>query len=672
VRFRSYLFLSLLLLSFSLGLRAQTYVPWCTAEMLDVHLLLPSESSDGRTSAHLLVLDLRNRGKELCTLIDFAVHLPIQDGYSNRFGGGVDHSVAAKTLADAQSRMGPGDEVHQVIAWSSVPQTQNKRAYDDCLSSDGLTATIGRNEPVLEVRHLWLEQCGEAWMSSMRAGPFVPSEELSADWLARYGLHRSDIAEPLRSVEPTRLRSFDPIQYLKSTFESGYSGWFVLWLERPAGATADCAFRTLRRREADGKTTFLVNHCAPAKEKSTAVPKRLFEIMLRDYNMSPERVGQVDYESTTELAQNGKAVVAAGITSVEVRNPTDPMLPAIESALKPCRADQLALQATVKLGNLVDIHDLEFMADVPRAGRVYTFTNASQETCLIGGTPELQFLPQQGYPEIKVGLGSCRDCSDALFTARGHHWIALEPAQSAHFIVTGKPVYGIYHSPCALQQRFVVANPAGTMQLDYGLPSCGQIDVSAWRDGAYDDDPLNLRYSLAKSSGSAAPEPPPLPEACAKEVTTGTGRPFMFPSQGPVQFGLSSRPSAFRDNAPLAIWVYNPTDKEVGVMTCGDLDGFFIGGFDVLDQSENRVLAKQEVKAGHTVMRELMACTRNFPINIPPHSCAHGDLDHPGYDFVKNLGSMYTLPAGHYRVVPRHKEGKQRLATTGLAVEITP
>jgi hypothetical protein len=503
----------------------------------------------------------------------------------------------------------------------------------------------------------------------MRAGPFVPGEELSAEWLARYGLHRSDIAEPPPSVEAARLRSFDSIQYLKSTFESGYTGWFVLWLERPAGAAANCAFRTLRRREDDGQTTILVNHCAPATKNSPPVPKRLFEIMLRDYNMFPERVGQVDYESTTELMHERKPIVATGTTSVEVRDPTDPMLPAIETALKSCRTDQLALQATLKLGGQIDVHDLDPNADVPRAGRVYTFTNASKETCLVGGTPDLQVPVLPESSGRKISLGVCRDCSDALFAGRGQHWITVEPAQQAHFIVTGKPVYGIYHSPCAFWSKLFLANASGTTQLDYGLPSCQQIDVSAWRDGAYDNDPLNLRYTPAKGISA---EISALPVACAKEVTPATGRPLMFPSEGAVQFGLSSRSSAFRDNAPLAIWVYNPTDKDVGVKTCADLDGFFIGGFDVLDQGGNRVLAKQEVKAGHSTMRQLMSCTRNFAINIPARSCVHGDFDHPGYDFVKNLGSMYTLPAGHYQVVPRLKEGEERLSTTGLAVDVTP
>ena len=48
------------------------------------------------------------------------------------------------------------------------------------------------------------------------------------------------------------------------------------------------------------------------------------------------------------------------------------------------------------------------------------------------------------------------------------------------------------------------------------------------------------------------------------------------------------------------------------------VNGFFIGGFDVLDESGNRVLAKEEVKQrdqsggkSSRYARQLMACTRN-------------------------------------------------------------
>ncbi|QEE30645.1 hypothetical protein FTW19_23230 [Terriglobus albidus] len=662
---RFYVFL-LLIFTFCGGLHAQTSVPWCTAEMLDVRLFLPPESSNHSDSAHLLVVDLQNRGTGTCSLNSFDVHLPIEDGSGFRFGGETDHSPAAKKFADAQFHMAPGDEAHRVIAWSSVPQMQEQSAYDDCRSYEGFTTATLANQQILTVEHLWLEQCGQALISAMRAGPFVPGEELSAEWLARYGMHRSDIVEPPSSIVPTRLGSFDSIQYVKSTFESGYSGWFALWLERLHGATGSCAFRTLRRREADGRTTIVVNHCPPVKAKTSESSKRFSQFALRDYKMLPERIGRVDYETTAELTQNGKPATAIGITTVEIRDPTDPMLPAIETDLKPCRANQLALQATVELGDAIDVHDSSPFANVPRAGRAYTFTNASQETCLIGGTPDLQVpvLPESSGK--KVGLGVCRNCTDALFAGRSQHWITLEPTQSAHFIVTGKPVYGIYHLPCAFWSKLFLANMGGTIELDYGLPACEGIDVSAWRDGAYDDDPLNLHYVSSKPSSD---KPLDLPDKCAKDVTPSTGRPVMFAPDGAVQFGLSSRSSAFHDNAPLAIWAYNPTDNDVELTkACADINELFLERFDVLDQSGNRVLTKQEVKP----WRDIIVCTRDFPISIASHSCIHGNLDYHGSGFVVNLPSMYTLPVGHYQVVPKLKKGDRRLSITGLAVDVTP
>jgi hypothetical protein len=57
----------------------------------------------------------------------------------------------------------------------------------------------------------------------------------------------------------------------------------------------------------------------------------------------------------------------------------------------------------------------------------------------------------------------------------------------------------------------------------------------------------------------------------------------MFPPRGSLQYGLSSRPGLLHDNIPLAIWVSNPTDEAASVMTCEDLEYFFVDGFDLLD-----------------------------------------------------------------------------------------
>lgn len=638
-------------------------VPWCTAEMLDARLLLPSDLMQKTLSSGLLSVELQNRGKKPCHLVDFLIHLPAQNAYNQRFASGQDHSAAARKLADAQSLLAPGEQVHQVIAWSTAPQIKDRPTWDNCLSSDGLTATVGRGESILKVEHLWLLQCGQAWMSSMRAGPFVRGEELSDDWLRLYSLHRSDVAEPPPPVS-AKLSSSNAISYLPGTFESGYNGWLTLALERPSNSVGECGFQMLRRREEDGQTTILVNHCPVRNAHKLSGSPQFVDVMLREYGMLPERVGHVEYELITGTVHDGKSFAASGVATVEVRDPIDPMLPIIETTLKPCRPEQLTLKATVKIGNQIDLASLKPLADVPREGRVYTFANNSGETCLIGGTPALTVVVEPGTSGNTIGLGVCRDCSDALFRARGQHWIALGPARPAHFIITSRPATGINNTACHAPSWIAFAGTAGKNRMPYGLRSCGQIDVSAWRDGAYDDDPLNLRLPNATSLEKTSP----LPAACVGEATAESGLPFFFPGKGAVQFGLSSLPSSYRDGAPVALWVSNPSDKEVSLMSCEDYDGFFVGGFDVLDQTGNRVLEKQEVEADHPVMRQLMACTANVPVQIPPHSCRHG---YPDKSSPFKLGSLYTLPAGHYEVVPRGAQGSARL-TEGLSINVTP
>ena len=48
----------------------------------------------------------------------------------------------------------------------------------------------------------------------------------------------------------------------------------------------------------------------------------------------------------------------------------------------------------------------------------------------------------------------------------------------------------------------------------------------------------------------------------------------------------------------------------------------------------------------------LFGCSLNGPINIPAHTCAHGNFAQPGSDFVKDLRRYYSLSPGTYFVVP--------------------
>jgi hypothetical protein len=58
--------------------------------MLDARLLLPSDSMQNTASSGLLAVELQNRETKPCHLIDFLIHLPVQNGYEATLqsGGG--------------------------------------------------------------------------------------------------------------------------------------------------------------------------------------------------------------------------------------------------------------------------------------------------------------------------------------------------------------------------------------------------------------------------------------------------------------------------------------------------------------------------------------------------------------------------------------------------------
>ena len=144
----------------------------------------------------------------------------------------------------------------------------------------------------------------------------------------------------------------------------------------------------------------------------------------------------------------------------------------------------------------------------------------------------------------------------------------------------------------------------------------------------------------------------PIPEACLKEITPTSGRPFMLPPKGSVKFGLSSRPSALRDKAPLVVWVSNPTNRLLWVATCSDLEHLLTDAIDVVSADGTRILSniereeQSEPGAKDRVRFRTGACLRNITIQIPPKSCVHGDFEKSTYDFVKRLGDYYSLGLG--------------------------
>ena len=69
----------------------------------------------------------------------------------------------------------------------------------------------------------------------------------------------------------------------------------------------------------------------------------------------------------------------------------------------------------------------------------------------------------------------------------------------------------------------------------------------------------------------------------------------MMRSNNGLSFGLSLTRREFVKGQPITmhLWVDNPTDQPVGVMTCMDLDYFRYHGYDIYDASGIASLSDQ-------------------------------------------------------------------------------
>src|SRR5207302_1818078 len=138
---------------------------------------------------------------------------------------------------------------------------------------------------------------------------------------------------------------------------------------------------------------------------------------------------------------------------------------------------------------------------------------------------------------------------------------------------------------------------APAMNLPFEAGTCASVDVSAWREGIYDGDPLNTEFDKkeeAREADRGGPAPPP--EACAKKITEDTGRPVMWPriEGAAIQYGFSTKAVHYGEPVTVLMWVYNPGDREAGVMTCSDMEWFWALDVGLLDSAGHRLLTHSE------------------------------------------------------------------------------
>ena len=476
---------------------------------------------------------------------------------------GRDESSTAAALRAKHDIIAPGEDAHFIMAWSAVPVIYRDYAWGSCSSIDNLMLGVGLpyGAPALNVRHLWIRACGGFFRSQMRQGKLLADEPVPQAWLDQYKIRREDLTPPEEVMEgrdskALSLRPMQEIEYLKSTFESGYAEYVVLILQRTPAEIATCPFRTLQRREADGETTIYINHCETVGRANPAIVDGHAELHLPEYNLIPQRTGHVEY---TVVA--GTKTLAAVTTTIDVRDSTKPMLPVTDSSVPDCEGSQLNYApAPVDLGtHWKNPNAIGMPGEKPwQDGRAFQFTNKSDTTCRVGGLPDAHFVIRGAQPQNNHWAGGlCRNCETTLFKPRDSQWINLKPTETAHFLTAVTAFEGRFSGWCNWLDGMEL-NVGGEQypRVPFDTATCGQIAVSAWRAGAYDDDPFNIAFdsklaSEQKRREAAAPTPP---TDCLKSVTAETGTPVMFPSLGDIEVGFSNGPSASNKQTPLHMW----------------------------------------------------------------------------------------------------------------------
>jgi hypothetical protein len=646
----------------------------CTPEMLDIQVLPPLEQ-DSVNQLHALVIEVANHSQSSCQLQGPSVELLPQSGadtFTNSFFSDQQMSPSEQLFHDSQSLLDPGKTAHLLVVWHSLDSQMSA----GCVNRDRLTLSFGLNlPPVLTVEHLWMRICDRAYVSRYRAGHYV-GEPLPAEWMQRFAAQPADfVASPIVVTGDTQA----PLVIVETLANREMlHDYFELFVDLPR-PDFNCPFVVLHRRYADGQTTAYLNNCKimSAQERSRLRlqdTKWTARLNLPSLGMQPEKLGTVEYDVFSAILENGSSVYVRAKTSVLIRDPEFPVLPTIDSPLPDCQAAQLQASKlpTLDGGRWHDAH-------------VYDVTNISQETCRLGGVPPLTFSrPEgQGYTWIP---SPCPNCADPLFKPRPSGWIDLEPGKSAHFMVGAirfNTEAGRWRLNCTVVEKLELklAGENQSISLPFGVGTCAQVNISAWRAGKYDGDPENLVYGKSSSKQPLAE----LSKDCATADFSSLGRPVML-EHGKMAFGLSVSPEAiaYRDPVLLHLWIDNQTAQEASVMTCMTLDFFWAEGFELYDAYGHRLLkknedntrSKQEHPSSENPNKECLGgwvCSRNFPIPIPPHTCTNGGAYQP-YDFTRNLADSYDLPPGVYYIVPSPKfdanmcrENVPRLGPAALA-----
>lgn len=633
----------------------------CSPAMLDVSAL-PSPPSF-TYGGHLFVLELQNISPAACSLQPPQVTLvpPLDTNNQPFYAAWRSEDPGHKTESQPQV-LEPGAWAHVLFAWTSRAGPELS-----CDQYSGLRLGLPSQPtgPGVEIRHLWIRACGPFAVTGYRLGRYRSALPVPQSWLDWYGpgsLHELTFSLPATSTE---IATASPLLSLTAQAKRTMLGdrLFSLKLNFPRLAADGCAFSQLRKRESDGSTVISIQQCDDVTPDKSAAPPAVpwyhqpgvMGLAMGNLDFNPNHVGSLEYEIIAPVGRgtDQKAAAQYARTRVDlvVRDPALPRQAAIRDPLPACTATQLRIDS------------LSSVISTPlKTLRAYNATNISPQACSLAGVPRTRGLDDKGDYQPFLPP-ACPNCENEFFAPRPNGRIDLNQGETAHLLAgaTGKDT-GYCGSTSKLEfsldrdaslteplnTRPLPAQITTSATLPFEAHDCVSIDISAWRQGPYDADPLNLHQAkLAQAS-----EPAHIPSECNRPELLAHGRPHPIEGTHDPEYGLSMVQHEFvRDQAiPLYIWTINSSDHEIELGGCAEPAYLKAGGFVLFDAYGHRVLSRRQValdkacKADAAGCYDGIMCTATVSFSLPAHTCTVSGI---------SLAIDYELPPGEYTISTR-------------------
>jgi hypothetical protein len=617
----------------------------------------------------MFVLELQNISRAACSLQPPQVALlPTLDANNQPFYTTLRTEDPGQKAESQPQVLKPGAWAHLLFVWTSRagPELQ-------CDQYSGLRLGFSygwqqRNDPEIEIRHLWIRACGPFAATGYRMGRYSSVSPIPQSWLDWYGpggLPWFKVPFPTPSTE---IATTSPLLSLSAQAKRTMLGdrLFSLKLNFPTLAAEGCAFSQLRKRESDGSTVISIQQCDGMAQPGSAAPPPvpwyqqagIMGLFMGNLDFTPNHFGPIEYDVTAPVGRSagGEGAIQYARTRVDLvaRDPALPRQVAILDPLPACTATQLRIDS------------LSPVTSTPlKTLRAYNATNISTQACSLAGVPRTRGIDGNGAYQ-PFFPPACPNCENEFFIPRPNGRIDLNQSETAHLLVaaTGNGTGFCTSTPelefslnrdasltDALNTRPLPADIAQSATVPFEAHDCVSIDISAWRQGPYDADPLNLHYAKLAQAGEAAPTAP-IPTECNKPELLAHGRPYPIEGTHDPEYGISMNQHEFvRDEPiPLYIWTNNSSDQPLELGGCTEPAHRKTGLIVLYDAYGHRILNKRQLasdaqcKANPLGYYDPLMCTATVSFSLPAHTCINSGID---------LTKDYELPPGEYIVSTR-------------------